>query len=270
MNRSKYYYKPHKREVDPSLEQKVLQCFKDSRNNYGTRRIRQSLRSEGYIVSRRLIGRIMKQHNLTSNYTKKSYKPAQSGCNQSKIPNLLNRKFSQSAALSTVVSDLTYVPVNNRWCYICLITDLWNREIIGWSVGEHKDAKLIEKAFYSIPYSLNQISLFHTDRGKEFDNKLIDDILKAFHIKRSLSRKGCPYDNAVIEATNKSLKTEFIYQQRFDSLAELETKLAQYIHWYNNQRLHSSLNYQTPAAQHAKATSALFYTTALFYCCKKC
>lgn len=211
----------------------------------------------------------MQQHHLISNYTKKCYKPVSNGCNESQIPNLLDRKFTQSTALTVVVSDLTYVRVRDEWCYICLITDLWNREIIGWSVGEHKDAKLVQDAFYSIPYSLDQIELFHTDRGKEFDNKLIDDLLATFHIKRSLSKKGCPHDNAVIESTNKALKTEFIYQQGFDSLAELRAKLAHYIHWYNHERLHSSLSYQTPASQHLKATLTLFYTTTLFYCCKK-
>ncbi len=269
INRSKYYYKPRRREIDPQIEHEVLHCFKESGNNYGTRRIKQVLHQKGYQVSRRKIGQIMRKHNLASNYTKKRYKPAQNGCNESSIPNLLSRKFRQSTPLAAVVSDLTYVRVGEKWCYICLITDLWNREIIGWSVGEHKDALLVQEALYSIPYALDQIGLFHTDRGKEFDNKLIDDVLDTFQIRRSLSKKGCPHDNAVIESTNKTLKTEFIYQQGFDSVASLRTKLSCYIHWYNHERLHSSLGYQTPASQHLKSTLTLFYTTTLFYCCKK-
>lgn len=159
INRSKYYYKPHKRKIDPQIENNILQICKDSGNNYGTRRIKKALRQKGYQVSRRLIGQMMRKHHLVSNYTKKKYKPTQNGRNESKTPNSLDRKFEQSTALTAVASDLTYVLVNGCWCYICLIMDLWNREIIGWSVGEHKNALLVQEAFYSIPYTLDQISL---------------------------------------------------------------------------------------------------------------
>ncbi|SDL46252.1 Integrase core domain-containing protein, partial [Clostridium cochlearium] len=73
-----------------------------------------------------------------------------------------------------------------------------------------------------------------------------DDVLEAFEIERSLSNKGNPYDNAVSEAVNKIMKTEFIYQNKFETLEELQLKLAEYIYWYNNIRIHGSLGYLTP------------------------
>ena len=106
------------------------------------------------------------------------------------------------------------------------MVDLSNREIIGYSAGPNKDASLIEKALLSCRYPLKDINIFHSDRGKEYDNIKIDNILEAFDIERSLSRKGNPYDNAVSEATNKILKIEFIYQNRFKSLEDLELQLA--------------------------------------------
>ena len=75
---------------------------------------------------------------------------------------------------------------------------------------------------------------------------MIDDILSAFKIDRSLSNKGNPYDNAISEAINKILKTEFIYQTKFETLDQLQLKLAEYIYWYNNLRIHSSIGYMTP------------------------
>ena len=75
---------------------------------------------------------------------------------------------------------------------------------------------------------------------------LIDDILKTFNIERSLSRKGNPYDNAVSEAINKIIKTEFIYQNKFKTLEELKLGLAEYVYWYNNIRIHGSIGYNTP------------------------
>jgi len=90
------------------------------------------------------------------------------------------------------------------------------------------------------------IKVFHTDRGCEFKNKAIDKLLKDKKIKRSLSKKGCPYDNAVAEATYKVLKTEFINNNTFKTIEELELKLFEYVNWYNNKRIHGSLGYMTP------------------------
>ena len=115
------------------------------------------------------------------------------------------------------MSDLTYVNVAGKWNYICIIIDLFNREIVGYAAGKNKNAELVSHAFSRIKHNLNKINLFHTDRGNEFKNKLIDEILSNFNIKRSLSKKGCPYDNAVAEATFKVIKTEFAFNRKFDS-----------------------------------------------------
>ncbi len=98
-----------------------------------------------------------------------------------------------------VVSDLTYVRVGMSWNYICVLIDLFNREIIGYSAGTNKTASLVKQAFQTIKGNLKDIQIFHTDRGNEFKNQLIEDTLKTFEITRSLSHKGCPYDNAVAE-----------------------------------------------------------------------
>ncbi|MFS1664428.1 IS3 family transposase, partial [Streptococcus sp. zg-JUN1979] len=171
------------------------------------------------------------------------------GKNEAPIPNHLARQFHQDKPLEAIVTDLTYVRVNGRWAYVCLIIDLFNREIIGRSVGWHKTAELVKQAIQSIPYALTKVKLFHSDRGKEFDNGVIDEILKAFGIIRSLSQPGCPYDNAVAESTYRAFKMEFIQQETFRSLEELTLKTKDYIHWWNYHRLHASLNYQTPMAK---------------------
>ena len=86
------------------------------------------------------------------------------------------------------------------------------------------------------------LSIFHTYRGNEFKNKVIDEIWQAFKIKRSLSKKGCSYDNAVAESSYKTIKTEFAFNRIFKSLDELKKKLRS----YDNKCIHSSLNYMTP------------------------
>ncbi|EWV09263.1 hypothetical protein U623_02130 [Staphylococcus aureus F53404] len=179
---------------------------------------------------------------------KAKYKNHQIETNEKRIKNHLNRAFNREQPMETLVSDLTYVKVGGTWHYICLFIDLFNREIVGYSAGKNKDANLVSKAISRINHNLEQIKLFHTDRDKEFDNHLIDEVLETFKIKRSLSTKGCPYDNAVAEATMKAMKTEFVKQMQFENLEQLETELFDYVNWYNNFRLHSSLQYLTPVA----------------------
>lgn len=103
------------------------------------------------------------------------------------------------------MSDLTYVRVKQKWHYICVFVDLYNREIIGHSSGSQKKAELVQRAFSTVKYNLNRLELFHTDRVSEFKNHLIDQALETFGIKRFLSKKGTPYDNAVAEATFKTI-----------------------------------------------------------------
>lgn len=85
-----------------------------------------------------------------------------------------------------------------------------------------------------------------SDRGSEFKNKSLDELLNTFNIERSLSNKENPYDNAVAEATYKVVKTEFINNYIFDTLEDLKRELFDYVNWYNNVRIHGSLNYKTP------------------------
>ena len=246
LNRSTYYYESKAQEEPDNITPKVVEIFKASRNNYGTRKIKVELKKQDLIVSRRKIGKIMKAQGLVSNYTVAQYKPHVDKCNDSKTANKLNRQFNTQAPYAAVVSDLTYVRVKNKWNYVCVLVDLFNREIIGYSAGPYKDADLVYKAFASVKTRLDSITLFHTDRGNEFKNKIIDEVLETFKIKRSLSMKGCPYDNAVAEATFKIFKTEFTKNYHFESLEELELKLSDYVNWFNNIRIHSTLDYLSP------------------------
>lgn len=131
-------------------------------------------------------------------------------------------------------SFLTYVSVGNGWSYICVLADLFNREIIGYSAEKNKNAVLVSKAFSRVETTLEKIQIFHTDRGNEFKNRLLDETLETFHIQRSLSMKDCPYDNAAAEATFKIIKTEFVKGQEYESLEQLQYELSDYVNCFNS------------------------------------
>lgn len=245
--RSSVYYKPRKKPSDSKFENAVIEEFQKSRKNYGTRKLKIVLARRGFAASRRRIGKVMKKYGLVSNYTIKTQpKGKKALVNHDPIENKVDRKFSSRKRFEVVVSDLTYVKVGGKWNYICLLLDLSNREIIGYAAGKNKDAKLVRSAFFTTKADLRKVGYFHTDRGSEFKNRLIEEILAAFGIKRSLSRPGTPIDNAVAESMYSIIKTEFAFRREWVDLDELELDLFDYVNWYNHVRIHGSLGYVTP------------------------
>ena len=129
---------------------------------------------------------------------------------------------------------------------MCLLAGLADRGIVGHSAGRTRDAGLVLSAFATLGFPLTDVQVFHTDRGGEFDNTRIDEPLDVFGIKRSLSRKGNPYDNAVVESTNRLLKKELVYRNSYATIEQLRRDLNDYVWWSDNQRLHSTLGYRSP------------------------
>ncbi|SUN51735.1 Mobile element protein [Streptococcus dysgalactiae subsp. dysgalactiae] len=212
--RSSYYYKAVEPVSEVEIEEMITCIFLESKSRYGARKIKKCLENDAISLSRRRIRRIIERLNLVSVYQKVAFKPLSKGKNDAPIPNYLHRQFNQERSLEATVTDLTYIRVGKCWAYVCLIIDLFN---------------------------------------KEFDNQLIDEMLEAFGIIRSLSQAGCPYDNVVAESTYRSFKLEFVNQETFHSLEELILKTKDYVYWWNHYRTHGSLNYQTPMAKRLAA-----------------
>lgn len=224
----------------------VVAAHAASKGRYGSRKIKASLERSGVTVSRRRVCRIMRENGLVSAYGRKRFKVHPGAVNEADVPNVVARGFGGRAPRTHICSDLTYVRVGASWNYVCLLVDLYNREIVGHSAGPRKDARLVKSAFATLSFPISDIEVFHTDRGSEFDNAEIDLMLEAFGIERSLSAKGCPYDNAVDESTNRILKAELVHRETFGTTRELRAKLSDYVHWYNNFRIRSTLGYMSP------------------------
>ena len=253
ISRSSCYYKKKPKECDTELENGVSIEFNLSHKIYGCRKLRVELMikqngHEAYIISRRRIGVIMNKYKLKSKYTlRQKRKKRDEKVNNDDVENKVARQFDNRKPLEVVVSDLTYIKCCGVWYYLCILLDLHSRKIIGYAIGRYKDAKLVRTAFYSVRVDLRKINLFHTDRGGEFKNRIIDDILSVFGIERSLSAKGTPIDNAVAESMYNIVKTEFVYGNSFRDIDDLELKWFEYVNWYNNVRIHGSLGYVSPA-----------------------
>ena len=150
ISRSTYYSYEKSEAKKDEINDVVITIFNENQHVYGTRKLKVELAKKNYKVSRRRIAKIMRPNGLVSAYTIKKYRPNKDKVNNEVQPNLLDRQFGEKAPYEVVVSDLTYVRVGNNWNYICILLDLHNREIVGYSCGKNKDAKLVYDAFAKI------------------------------------------------------------------------------------------------------------------------
>lgn len=117
---------------------------------------------------------------------------------------------------------------------------------MGHAASGRKDSRLVKAAFATLGFPLTDIDVFRADRGSEFANSDIDDLMEAFDIRRSLSRKGDPYDNAAIEPANRIPKKELAYRRAFADLGQLRRELNPCVRRRNEERMHSTLGYMSP------------------------
>ena len=144
--------------------------------------------------------------------------------------------------------DVTYIRVGKDWNFLCTVMDLYTRKIIGWHFARILNARLAKEALLMAlqDNKPGTGTIFHTDRGIEFANKELKATLDEHNLLISKSRKGCCWDNANMESFYHTLKTEMVYFQSFKNLVEALAHIMDYINFYNHDRLHSSLNYQSP------------------------
>lgn len=123
---------------------------------------------------------------------------------------------------------------------------LASREVAGHAAGARKDAELVRSALATAAFPLFDIDAFHSGRGPESDDMALDEMFEVFGVTRSLSKRGCPHDDAVAESADKMLRAEFVYRESFGSLEELRVKLSDCVWWYSHERMHSALGYMGP------------------------
>ena len=246
--RSTYYHMPASPPAPPApdpIEPDALGASGASRGGYGARRLKVAPARSGITASGRRICRILRENGLSSAYSGRGPRPSRPAAPPD-AANVLGRGFDGHRPRTHVAADLTCVRAGSRWCYVCLLVDLYNGEIVGRSCGRRKDASLVKAAFSNVGFPLTAIEMFRSDRGAEFCNAEIDAPPAAFGIERSVSRPGNPHGNAVVESTNHILKGELVAGGRFGSEEEPRAALFDWANWYNNFRIHSTLGYMSP------------------------
>jgi putative transposase len=251
--------------ANEKLTVQIKDIWEKSRGIYGLPRICEKLKSEEIVAGKNRVQKIMKKNKIQG-VGKKKYKVMTTDSNHA-LP-IARRVFKAEDHAEQVVrpnqfwgGDITYVATDEGWLYLSIFIDLFTRKILGHAMSETMTSDLV---IDSLDMSLRRQGIAtstdlttHTDRGSQYAAEAYRDKLAAHKITASMSRRGNCYDNAFVESFFRTLKVELVYRTRFKTRDEAKAAIFEFIEvWYNRQRMHSSLGYQTPMQYEEKQLMA--------------
>jgi len=258
VSRSGFYKSLHAKPSERTLRSKrireqVKQLHAESHGTYGSYKISKAMNENDELESacRKTVAKAMQEMGLKSRI-RKTFKPKTTEVDPSKKPakNLLDQVFTAEAPNQKWVTDITYLATSGGWVYLACVLDLFSRKIVGWSISDSLETPLVSKALLNAIESRRPDTkqlLHHSDRGCQYTSDEYRGILKRLGITVSMSHVGYCYDNAVMERFFWSLKHEWTNHYEYADLEEARLSVFKYIEtFYNNQRIHQTLDYKTP------------------------
>lgn len=242
------------RQSDAKLLKHIQTAYQAGRGLYGSPRIDAALRQQGVRCSRKRVARLMRQHGIYSRRRpKRRVRTTDSQHQRPVAPNLLKRDFSADAPNEKWVGDILGIWTDEGWLYLAALLDTYSRLIVGWAMSVYRDEALVTSALQmalvrrELPQDTDLIQ--HTDRGSQYTADDYRALLKAHGLQLSMSDKGDPYDNAMMESFFSTLRAELTELEHFATRQAARTAVFEFIEvFYNRQRLHSSLGYRSPLA----------------------
>jgi putative transposase len=253
VSRSGLYYEP----VPTSAEELALMRRIDElhlkRPFYGSRLVSVTLRGEGYDANRKRVQRLMRLMGIES----VAPKPTTSEPHPEHVvyPYLL-RKLHVSRSDQVWATDITYIPMRAGFVYLVAIMDWYSRRVLSWRLSNTNDSTFCVDALEDALERVGQPEIFNTDQGAQFTADVFTKVLHERGIAISMDGKGRCLDNVFVERLWRSLKYEEVYLHAYENMAEARAGIGRYFGFYNDERPHQALGYQTPMAFHRAMRSA--------------
>ena len=255
VSRNAYYrYCQRQRNRLPDVEHEMIiadvkDVAESYKYSYGSRRMKHALNALGYPVGRHKARSLMREAGVKARYRRKHKVTTNSDHKQPVFDNVLAREFTRARPDQAYVTDITYIWTQEGWLYLAVFIDLFSRRVVGWSMGSRMKAKLVTDALRMAIWQRQPGDglIVHSDRGSQYASKVYRRLLQANGFIGSMSRKGNCWDNAVAESFFASLKKERVQWRHYQSRAEAQRDILDYIvMFYNSRRLHSTLGYISP------------------------
>jgi len=244
---------------DAELLGLIRKSHRLSRGRYGSPNVHEDLREWGERTGRKRVARLMREAGIRSKVARRFRVTTQSGHALPVAGNLLQRDFAAAAPNRVWVSDITYLWTREGWLYLCVVLDLWDRKVVGWSMNERLVSELAVDALGKAVAQRRPTEglLFHSDRGVQYASDVFRVELGRHGMTQSMSRKGDCWDNAVAESFFSILKRELVHHETYLTRAEARLSVFEYIEgWYNRKRRHSTLGRISPLAFESAMTVA--------------
>ena len=246
--RSSLYCKPKPdSEHARQLRQAIVRAALDH-PAYGTRRTTHQVRRQKLSVNRKRVQRVMREENLLRRSRRRVPQTTDSKHELRRYENLTG-ELRPAGPNQLWGSDISYVRWRNRFVYVAVVLDVFSRRVVGWAVGPNLKTGLPPAALRQALSSRRPAPgwIDHSDQGSQYASKAYVQELRKAGARISMSRRGRPQDNAHVESFFKTLKTEEVECNEYESLAEAQAEVGAYIEReYNRRRLHSSLGYRPP------------------------
>lgn len=227
----------------------MMDIHEKNHKTYGGLKMKHCLEKQGLYIGLGRIYRLMRQNGIYTVHKYKHRPKTKVSTENIYQENLLNREFNVDEPNKVWVGDITYIKARDGWVYLAVVLDLFNKEIVGWSMARNADTELVIRAMGHALVRRNfpKGVLFHSDRGCQYSSKRYQKYLKQNQVNSSMSRKGNPFDNACCESFFATLKKEWVYFKRYADLHSAESSVYEYIEiFYNTKRMHSALGYLSP------------------------
>ena len=227
----------------------LKKLFSEKRETYGSPRMRAELARSGRQHSKNYVAKVMRNEGLRVRLRGRFRVTTNSNHSLPIFPNLVQRNFSVLAPNAVWVSDVTYVGTAEGWLYLCTVTDLYSRKIVGWSMSERLSSEFVLSALKMATTQRRPGFglIVHSDRGVQYASRKYRRFLSGHGFRGSMSRRGDCWDNAAAESLFATLKTELVNRSTYQTRAAARTEIFEYIEgFYNRERLHSTLGYCTP------------------------
>ncbi|MCC8354378.1 IS3 family transposase [Bacillus sp. AF23] len=226
------------------LEKQIGTLCREHKYRYGYRKITAILK-KGMRINHKTVQRIMQKNQWQCRVKVKKRKRNGQPC--AVADNVLDRNFQSDRPLEKLVTDITYLPYGQKQLYLSSILDVYNGEVIAFTIGDKQDTDFVLNTLDQLP-TMPQNCVLHSDQGSVYTSYEYQKAVNTKGITMSMSRKGTPADNASIESFHSSLKSETFYLNSIDrtTTAIVERTVTEYIHYYNNIRIQTKLNSQSP------------------------
>jgi putative transposase len=235
-----------------ALAAKVRAVHEQNRGVYGSPRVHRALLAQGESVCENTVARVMREQRIRAKTARKFVpRTTDSAHGQPVAANVLQREFAADELNRKWAVDLTYIPTDEGWLYLAGVLDLCSRKVVGWSMADHMRAELVGDALSMaiVRRRPRPGLLHHSDRGVQYACDDYQKLLSDHGMQASMSGKGDCRDNAPTESFWGTLKTELVNHQRYATREQARQSIFEYIEvFYNRQRLHSAIGYQSPEA----------------------